>query len=119
MSTKRCFAVSEFANVVRAGATTISGEPLLCGDLGYGLRLVSQLGGVRHVPLFGTGPERGIFIGNWANLAIAMSEIECIAVGHGHRDHMAALPAAIIATNDGMAWWSSARAAFAARSDWD
>jgi hypothetical protein len=39
------FAVSEFANIVRAGATMISGEALLCGNLGYGLRLVSQIGG--------------------------------------------------------------------------
>jgi 7,8-dihydropterin-6-yl-methyl-4-(beta-D-ribofuranosyl)aminobenzene 5'-phosphate synthase len=92
---KTLFAVSEFANVVRAGATTISGEVLLCGNLGYGLRLVSQLGGTRHVLLFDTGPEGGIFIRNCANLAIRMGDIECIAVSHGHWDHMAALPAAI------------------------
>lgn len=92
---KTLFAVSEFANVVRAGATAISGEALLCGNLGYGLRLVSQLGGVRHVLLFDTGPEGAIFIRNCANLGIAMGEIECIAVSHGHWDHMAALPAAI------------------------
>jgi hypothetical protein len=54
---KTLFAVSEFANVVRAGATTISGEALLCGNLGYGLRLISQLGGVRHVLLFDTDPK--------------------------------------------------------------
>ena len=92
---KTLFAVSEFANVVRAGAKTLSGEVLLCGNLGYGLRLVTQLGGVRHAMLFDTGPEGGIFIRNCANLGIAMGEIECIAVSHGHWDHMAALPAAI------------------------
>ncbi|HEX9536162.1 MAG TPA: MBL fold metallo-hydrolase [Stellaceae bacterium] len=92
---KTLFAVSEFANVVRAGATTISGEALLCGNLGYGLRLVSQLGSSRHVLLFDTGPEGGIFMRNCANLGIRMGEIECIAVSHGHWDHMAALPAAI------------------------
>jgi 7,8-dihydropterin-6-yl-methyl-4-(beta-D-ribofuranosyl)aminobenzene 5'-phosphate synthase len=31
---KTLFAVSEFADVVRAGATTISGETLLCANLG-------------------------------------------------------------------------------------
>jgi 7,8-dihydropterin-6-yl-methyl-4-(beta-D-ribofuranosyl)aminobenzene 5'-phosphate synthase len=92
---KTLFAVSEFANVVRAGAKTISGEALLCGNLGYGLRLVSQLGSSRHVLLFDTGPEGGIFMRNCANLGIRMGEIECIAVSHGHWDHMAALPAAI------------------------
>src|SRR5437667_1178269 len=92
---KTLFAVSEFSNIVRAGAQTISGEALLCGNLGYGLRLVSQAEGARHSLLFDTGPEGAIFIRNCANLGIAMGEIECIAVTHGHWDHMAALPAAI------------------------
>src|SRR6516164_8084169 len=92
---KTLFAVSEFANIVRAGAKTLSGEALLCGNLGYGLRLVSQIGGVRHTLLFDTGPDATVFIRNCANLAIPMGEIECIAVSHGHWDHMAALPAAI------------------------
>ncbi len=92
---KTLFAVSEFANVVRAGAKALSGETLLCGNLGYGLRLVSQIDEVRHTLLFDTGPEGGIFIRNCVNLAIPMGEVECIAVTHGHWDHMAALPAAI------------------------
>jgi 7,8-dihydropterin-6-yl-methyl-4-(beta-D-ribofuranosyl)aminobenzene 5'-phosphate synthase len=92
---KTLFAVSEFANVVRAGAKTLSGEVLLCGNLGYGLRLVSQSGSVRRTLLFDTGPEAGIFIRNCTNLGIPMGEIECIAVSHGHWDHMAALPAAV------------------------
>ena len=77
---KTLFAVSEFANIVRAGATTISGEALLCANLGYGLRLVSQTGGVRHTLLFDTGPEGAIFIRNCANLGIRLGEVECIAV---------------------------------------
>ena len=92
---KTLFAVSEFTNVVRAGAQMISGEVLLCGNLGYGLRLVSEVGGVRHVLLFDTGPEGSIFLRNCANLGIPMAEIDCIAVSHGHWDHMAALPAAL------------------------
>jgi len=94
---KTLFAVSEFANVVRAGATAISGETLLCANLGYGLRLVSQVGGVTHTLLFDTGPEGEIFIRNCANLAIPLGEVKCIAITHGHWDHMGALPAAISA----------------------
>jgi 7,8-dihydropterin-6-yl-methyl-4-(beta-D-ribofuranosyl)aminobenzene 5'-phosphate synthase len=93
--TKTLFAVSEFANIVRAGAKTISGEALLCGNLGYGLRLVSRIDGIRHTLLFDTGPEPAVFIRNCANLGIPMREIECIAVSHGHWDHMAALPATV------------------------
>ena len=92
---KTPFAVSEFANVVLNGARVISGEALLCANLGFGLRLVSNLGGQRHTLLFDTGPEGPIFIRNCANLGIRLGEVEAIAVTHGHWDHMAALPATI------------------------
>ena len=92
---KTLFAVSEFANVIRGGATVISGEALLCANLGFGLRLVSEIGGVRHTLLFDTGPEGTIFLRNCANLGVPLGEVEAIAVSHGHWDHMAALPATI------------------------
>jgi 7,8-dihydropterin-6-yl-methyl-4-(beta-D-ribofuranosyl)aminobenzene 5'-phosphate synthase len=97
---KTLFAVSEFANVVRAGATALSGEALLCANLGFGCRLVSDAGGVRRTMLFDTGPEGAIFLRNCANLGISLREIECIAVSHGHWDHMAALPAALAAIGE-------------------
>src|SRR5262249_43191054 len=92
---KALFAVSEFSNVVLAGAKVISGEALLCANLGLGLRLVSQVDHVRHTLLFDTGPEGAIFIRKCANLGIRLREVECIAVSHGHWDHMAALPQAV------------------------
>ncbi len=46
------------------------------------------------------GPEGAIFVRNCANLGIALGEIECIAVSHGHWDHMAALPAALDAIRE-------------------
>jgi 7,8-dihydropterin-6-yl-methyl-4-(beta-D-ribofuranosyl)aminobenzene 5'-phosphate synthase len=92
---KTLFAVSEFSNVVLAGAKVISGETLLAANLGFGLRLVSQAGDVRHTLLFDTGPEGAIFIRNCGNLGIRLGEVEAIAVTHGHWDHMAALPHAV------------------------
>ncbi len=92
---KTLFAVSEFSNVITAGAKIISGEALLCANLGLGLRLISNAGEVRHTLLFDTGPEGAIFLRNCANLGIRLGEVECIAVSHGHWDHMAALPDAI------------------------
>src|SRR5262249_30375128 len=92
---KTPFAVSEFSNVVRRGATVISGEALLCANLGFGLRLVSNAGGTRHTMLFDTGPEGAVFIRNCTALGISLGEVEAIAVTHGHWDHMAALPATI------------------------
>src|SRR5262245_25040561 len=70
---KTPFAVSEFANVVRGGAAVISGEALLCANLGFGLRLVFEVGGIRHTMLFDTGPEGAIFIRNCANLGILLA----------------------------------------------
>jgi 7,8-dihydropterin-6-yl-methyl-4-(beta-D-ribofuranosyl)aminobenzene 5'-phosphate synthase len=92
---KTLFAISEFANVVMAGAKVISGETLLCANLGLGLRLISKAGDLRHTLLFDTGPEGAIFLRNCANLGIHLGDVECIAVSHGHWDHMAALPGAI------------------------
>ena len=92
---KTLFAVSEFSNVVLGGATVISGEALLCANLGFGLRLVSDRGGKRHTLLFDTGPEGAIFIRNCANLGIRLGDVEGIAVTHGHWDHMAPLPMTI------------------------
>jgi 7,8-dihydropterin-6-yl-methyl-4-(beta-D-ribofuranosyl)aminobenzene 5'-phosphate synthase len=92
---KTLFAVSEFSNVIRGGANVISGEALLCANLGFGLRLVSNIGGARHTLLFDTGPEGAIFIRNCTNLGICLGEVEAIAVTHGHWDHMAALPATL------------------------
>lgn len=54
---KTLFAVSEFANVIMAGAKVISGEALLYANLGLGLRLKSKAGTIRHTLLFDTGPE--------------------------------------------------------------
>jgi 7,8-dihydropterin-6-yl-methyl-4-(beta-D-ribofuranosyl)aminobenzene 5'-phosphate synthase len=92
---KTLFSVSEFSNVILGGAKIISGEALLCANLGFGLRLVSDSGGARHTLLFDTGPEGAIFIRNCTNLNIPLGEVEAIAVTHGHWDHMAALPATL------------------------
>ena len=92
---KTTFAVSEFANVVLAGATEISGETLLAANLGYGLRLRSKIGAREHTMLFDTGTEGAVFIRNCRNLGLDLGTVEEIAITHGHWDHMGALPAAI------------------------
>ena len=92
---KTAFAVSEFANVLQAGASEISGETLLVANLGYGLRLRSKLGAAEHTMLFDTGTEGAAFIRNCRNLAIKLGDVEAIAVTHGHWDHMGALIAAL------------------------
>ena len=71
---KTLFAVSEFTNVVLAGAKVISGETLLCANLGLGLRLVSEAASgtpccstpVRNAPFScATVPISGSGWGRW------------------------------------------------------
>ena len=82
---KTSFAVSEFANVVLAGAKEISGETLLAANLGYGLRLRSRIGESQHTALFDTGTEGAIFIRNCRNLGARSRR------GRGDRHHARAL----------------------------
>ena len=56
----------------------ISGEALLCANLGFGLRLVSSVRGIRHTLLSDTGPEGAIFIRNCSNLGIRLGEVQSI-----------------------------------------
>jgi 7,8-dihydropterin-6-yl-methyl-4-(beta-D-ribofuranosyl)aminobenzene 5'-phosphate synthase len=92
---KTLFSVSEFSNIVLAGASVIGGETLLVANLGYGLRLRAGVGQDEHSLLFDTGPEGAIFLRNCRNLAIDLGEVEEIVTTHGHWDHMGAHLAAI------------------------
>lgn len=92
---KTGFAVSEFANVIRAGATVISGPGLLGANLGYGLRLTTRAGDTKHTLLFDTGPDGPTYLRNCKNLGIRLGEAEAVAVSHGHWDHTGALPEAL------------------------
>ncbi len=94
-ASKPAFATSEMANILKAGATEISGETLLVANLGYGLRLRTRIGATHHTLLFDTGTEGAAFIRNCRNMSIDLGEVEEIAVTHGHWDHMGALPAAL------------------------
>ena len=93
--TKTFFSVSEFANVITAGATMISGETLLCANLGFGLRLTLQYHDKLYHALFDTGPEGEIFVRNCKNLGFSLGEISDVIITHGHWDHAGALLDAI------------------------
>lgn len=92
---KTPFADSEIFNVVKAGASVVSGETLLVANLGYGLRLQSVAGDTRHTLLFDTGTDGKAFIRNCARLDVDLGAVEEIAITHGHWDHMGALTDAV------------------------
>src|SRR5215472_12890243 len=87
--------ISEFSNVVLAGAKVISGEALLCANLGFGLKLVSQAENVRHTLLFDTGPEGTIFLRNGASAEIRWGGAKSIPERQETSEQRRALPHAV------------------------
>src|SRR5262249_9328369 len=81
----------EFNNVMEAGAQEISGTTLCCAQLGLALVLTAHVGRHHHKVLFDVGPEGAIFLRNCKNLGISLTDVDGIAMSHGHWDHMGAL----------------------------
>lgn len=81
----------EFNNVMAAGVTELSGSTLCCAQLGLALVLTAHVGARRHTVLFDAGPEGALFLRNCRNLGVPLTDVEEIAVSHGHWDHMGAL----------------------------
>lgn len=81
----------EFNNVIAAGAPELSGQTLCCAQLGLALVLTVSIGNRQHKLLFDAGPEGVLFLRNCANLGVSLTDVEAIAVSHGHWDHMGGL----------------------------
>src|SRR5262249_10506082 len=81
----------EFNNVIAAGAKEISGRTLCCAQLGLALVLTASVGQRHYKLLFDTGPEGALYLRNCQNLGVSLTEVEAIAISHGHWDHMGAL----------------------------
>ncbi|HEY9784747.1 MAG TPA: MBL fold metallo-hydrolase [Candidatus Obscuribacterales bacterium] len=90
-SSKPPHVIPEFNNVFRAGARELSGATLCCAQLGLSLMLTGHIGSQRHKLLFDAGPEGSLLVRNCKNLGVVLSDVEAIAVSHGHWDHMGAL----------------------------
>jgi len=90
-SSKPAHVSPEFDNVIAAGAAEISGETLCCAQLGLGLVLTATAGLRQYKLMFDAGPEGSIFLRNAAALGITLSDVQAIAISHGHWDHMGAL----------------------------
>src|SRR4051812_45874892 len=82
---------AEFKNVIDAGATELSGATLCCAQLGLSLLLTATVDGRERKMLFDAGPEGSVLVRNCKNLGVRLTDIEAIAISHGHWDHMGAL----------------------------
>ena len=101
-SSKPAHVTGEFQNIVNAGACEISGNTLCCAQLGLSLMLTAYSGNVRHKLLFDAGPEGDLLVRNCKSLGVDLTDVEEVAISHGHWDHMGALLAMLkeITVND-------------------
>jgi 7,8-dihydropterin-6-yl-methyl-4-(beta-D-ribofuranosyl)aminobenzene 5'-phosphate synthase len=94
-SSKPPYVSPEFNNVIAAGATEISGTTLCCAQLGLSLMLTGHAQSKRHKLLFDAGPEGDTWLRNCKCLGIELTDVDEIAISHGHWDHMGALTRAV------------------------
>lgn len=85
----------ELPNLLRAGATEITGSCLCCAAWGLSLVITTRVGGESRSLLFDTGPEAYALERNGQRLGVDFGTIECAVLSHGHFDHAGGLPRAL------------------------
>jgi 7,8-dihydropterin-6-yl-methyl-4-(beta-D-ribofuranosyl)aminobenzene 5'-phosphate synthase len=78
---------SEFAALMKAGLTVVSGEAICCAHHGLSLLVTAHRDGARHTMLFDTGPEAYAVERNGARLGADFAAVESLVLSHGHWDH--------------------------------
>lgn len=100
LSTVPDWVTTELPNVLRAGATEISGECLCCAQWGLSLVVTVTTGDERRSLLFDGGPEAYGVERNADRLGLDFGRIEEVVLSHGHWDHAGGLPAAVRMAHD-------------------
>ena len=86
---------SEIPNLIKAGATELSGSCLCCGAWGLSLVITTRVGDRSRSLLFDSGPEAYALERNATRLGFDFGTIECVVLSHGHFDHAGGMPKAL------------------------
>lgn len=78
----------ELQNVLRAGATELSGHCLCCAQWGLSLLITARSAQSEHMLLFDSGPESSCLERNGKVLGVPFGKIESAVFSHGHWDHV-------------------------------
>ncbi|HYB40192.1 MAG TPA: MBL fold metallo-hydrolase [Candidatus Methylomirabilis sp.] len=92
---------SEFANLMKSGLRTISGEAICCAQHGLSLLITAHRAGTSHTVLFDTGPEGYAIERNSRLLGVDFGAVESLVLSHGHWDHCGGALTALRLARDG------------------
>lgn len=85
----------EVPNVVKAGATELSGKCLCCAQWGLSLIISTIVDGEKQTLLFDSGPEGYGVDRNGDRLGVNFEEIDAAVFSHGHWDHVGGMITAL------------------------
>lgn len=85
----------EVSNIVRAGASQLTGRCLCCAQWGLSLVIKTTLNGKTHTVLFDSGPEGYAIKRNGERLGLRFGDIDAAVFSHGHWDHVGGMLTAI------------------------
>jgi len=86
---------SEFAALLKAGVTTVSGESICSAHHGLSVLLTAYRKDAVHTVLFDTGPEAYGIRRNGALLGVDFGAVRHLVLSHGHWDHCGGALAAL------------------------
>jgi 7,8-dihydropterin-6-yl-methyl-4-(beta-D-ribofuranosyl)aminobenzene 5'-phosphate synthase len=95
---------SQIPNLIKTGIKELGGRCLCCGAWGLSLVITTVVDGKKRNLLFDSGPESYVLERNASRLGFDFGSIDCVAVSHGHFDHMGGMLKAlelITASNGG------------------
>ena len=95
LSTAPASVTGHVPNILKAGASEVSGKCLCCAHWGLSLVIAAENDGASRTLLFDSGPEGSTVERNGARLGIDFSRVDAAMFSHGHWDHVGGMTSAL------------------------